>query len=174
MIIFNQYQPYRSFCFSGQTPWIPYGYSNPDDLDPILEQYSLENNTFAMLAIQNYIAGIDCRDKDNDYLPYFLVYITSILSLLMIFLVHIRKNNLKKKKQIYVSIASKKLVSIELLTMLQVSVYLLAENYSINPTVLAVFQFMEGFISSGVFWFTDVFFFQAGMGFHLYMRQSKI
>ena len=139
---------------------MPYGYSNPNDINPLIERYSLGNDTFAEVSILNYIAGIDCRNKpDNDYLPQYLMIIMSIITLLMIFLVHVKKNYLKRKKYVYVSVASKKLVSIQLLTIFQVTVYLLADNFANSPMILMVFQFFEGFSSAAVFWFTDVFFF---------------
>ncbi len=48
---------------------MPYGYIDPDTLASIVEKYALNNNTFGLLAIQNYIFGIDCREADNYYLP---------------------------------------------------------------------------------------------------------
>ena len=139
---------------------MPYGYSDPSAISPLLNKYNLANNSFADVSILNYIAGIDCRNKaNNDYLPQYLTIILSIVTLLLIFLVHVKKNHLKRKRNVYVSVASKKLVSIQILTIFQVAVYLLADNFASTPMILTVFQFFQGFSSAAVFWFTDVFFF---------------
>jgi hypothetical protein len=77
---------------------MPYGYLDYDTTVSLLNKYSIDTNQYADVSIQNYVAGIDCRNlSDGDYRPQYLTYVLSIIALLMLFIVHLKKNYLKKK-----------------------------------------------------------------------------
>eukprot|EP00347_Sterkiella_histriomuscorum_P017691 403348368 len=74
---------------------------------------------------------------------------------------------------IHVVLPIKKLDTIQILGISQISIYIMAANLEYSVQGLFVFQFFEALLNASVFWLTDVFFFHVGLTWHVrYIRNG--
>ncbi|CDW76385.1 UNKNOWN [Stylonychia lemnae] len=130
MLVLNQGKPYTDICYDSSLPDIPFGYAIGGDI-PQSQNLSLYQID---ASIQQFIAGVDCRIDGQKY--------TTLTS----------KKSVVKKKGVYVTLPTKKLLVL---------------------SILSIMQFLA-LMNGIVFFLTDILFFHIGFSWQMKCLRNRL